>query len=584
MTRFLPAAPLRGLRLAVGLAISLAFGLPLTAFAAADYAIVNARIDTQNEWAPWAHAIAVSGDKIVYVGEPGTDEWKNVVGPSTKIHDLQGKLVLPGFIDSHTHPGLVMLSSWHTILPWTMDPHEQLRFLRDWAKAHPDRPVIDAEMYPTQMFGAAGPTRQLIDQYIPDRAVIWEDFSGHSVALNSRALKLMGIDKNTPDPEPGVSYFVRDKDGNPTGWAKENAAGDFLPKLYKAVKWSPPLQVTADGLATTLDYLTTKGVMAVFDARTEEGTLQALSQLERAHRLHLYYEGSVLLQTRAEVSARLDEVRDLQRKYGSKHLRINTLKLFLDGTNELATSSLLEPFTHEPNKRVDPRMSKDDLLATLLDMNERGVDMHIHMTGDRAFRTALDAVQGARAKLGDKWRIQVSFAHCELISDQDFARVAPLGVIINWTPHWSGGYFQGVLETLGPVRHANLYRFQPIISLGGTVTFGSDTTTMYEWSRADPFFGMQIAHTRFDVEPRYQAYGMKAPASEMLQLTDLVRGYTRNGAKQLRLSDKMGSIEPGKLANFMVMNQDLFEVAADKIHETAPTAVVFEGDVVKGSL
>ena len=552
--------------------------------AEADYAIVNARIDTQSDWAPWAHALAVSGDKIVYVGEPDGEAWKSVVGPKTRIFDLHGKLVLPGFIDSHTHPGLVMLSSWHTILPWSMDPHEQLSFLRDWAKAHPDRPVIDAEMYPTQMFGSAGPTRQLIDQYIPDRAVIWEDFSGHSVALNTRALQLMGIDKNTPDPEPGVSYFVRDKDGNPTGWAKEDPVSRYAPKMFKAVKWSPPLKVTADGLAKTLDFLTSKGVVAVFDARSEEGTLEAVAQLEHEHRLHLYYEGSVLLQTREELAAKLEEVARLQRRLGGKHVRVNTLKLFLDGTNELSTSSLLEPFSNDPAKRVDPRMSKDDLVATLVAMNERGVDLHIHMTGDRTFRTALDAVQEARRRLGEQWRIQVTFAHCELISDQDFARVAPLGVILNWTPHWSGGYFQGVLETLGPQRHANLYRFQPVISMGGTVTFGSDTTTMYEWSRADPFFGMQIAHTRFDVEPRYQAYGMKTPASEMLQLTDLVRGYTRNGAKQLRLSDKMGSIEPGKLANFMVLNQDLFEVAADKIHETAPTAVVFEGDVVKGSL
>lgn len=550
----------------------------------ADYAIVNARIYTQNDWAPWAHAMAVAGDKVIYVGEPEGDAWKAAVGPGTKVHDLQGRMVLPGLIDSHTHPGLVTLSSWHTILPWTMDPHEQLRFLAEWAKAHPNQPVIDAELYPTQMFGASGPSRQLIDQYVPDRAVIWEDFSGHSAVLNSKALKLMGIDRNTKDPEPGVRYFVRDAQGEPTGWAKENAYSDYLPKLYKAARWAPPSRVSADSLARTLDFLTDNGVVAVFDARTEEGTFDALAQLEKANRLNLYYEGSVLLQSRLELESRLDLLRDWQKKYGSPHLRVNTLKLFLDGTNELETSSLLEPFAHDPAKRVDPRMSLDDLVSTLLVMNDRGVDLHIHMTGDRTFRTALDAVQEARKRLGEKWRIQVTFAHCELINDADFARVAPLGVLINWTPHWSGGYFQGVLETLGPQRHANLYRFQPIISLGGTMTFGSDTTTLYEWSRANPYFGMQIAHTRFDVEPRYQAYGMKAPASEMLQLPDLVRGYTRNAAKQLRLSPLLGSLEPGKLASFVVLNQNLFEAPVDRIHETAPMAVVFEGRVIRGAL
>jgi len=567
------------------LALCLAMlGLSPACFAAADFAIVNARIDTQNDWAPWAHALAVSGEKIVYVGEPGGEDWKALIGPATKIYDLQGRLVLPGLIDSHTHPGLVTLSSWHTILPWTMDPHEQLRFLADWAKAHPDRPVIDAELYPTQMFGSSGPTRQLIDQYLPDRAVIWEDFSGHSVALNSKALKLMGIDRNTRDPEPGVRYFVRDAQGEPTGWAKENAHEDFLPRLFKAAKWSPPAKVSPDSLAKTLDFLSDNGVTAVFDARTEDGTFEALAQLEREHRLNLYYEGSVLLQSRTELESRLDLLRDWQRKYGSRHVRVNTLKLFMDGTNELSTSSLLEPFANDPAKRVDPRMSKDDLVSTLITMNARGVDLHIHMTGDRTFRTALDAVEEARRRLGSQWRIQVTFAHCELISDQDFARVAPLGVILDWTPHWSGGYFQGVRETLGERRADDLYRFQPVITLGGTVTFSSDTVTLYEWPRANPFFGMQIAHTRFDVEPRYQAYGMKKPASEMLQLPDLVRGYTRNGAKQLRLAELMGSLEPGKLANFVVLNQNLFEAPVERIHDTAPTAVVFEGRVLKGAL
>ncbi len=562
----------------------LALATTQSCWAAADFAIVNARIYTQQEWSPWAHAVAVSGERIVYVGEPTGEAWNAQIGPKTRVIDLHGRLVLPGVIDSHSHPGLVTLSAWHTILPWTMDPHVQLQYLKEWAAAHPDKPVIDAEMYPTQMFGSSGPTRQLIDQYLPDRAVIWEDFSGHSVALNSKALQLMGIDKNTPDPVPGTSYFVRDAQGNPTGWAKEDPYSDYLPKLYKAVKWSPPTQVTADSLQQTLDFLTSHGVVAVFDARSTEDTVAAAAQLDRARRLHLYFEGAMLFETLKELPARLDEAQLWQRKYGGKHVRVNTMKLFLDGTNELSTSAVLEPFAKDPKNSGQTRLTKDELLTSLLAINERGLDLHIHMTGDRAFRLALDAVEEARRQLGASWRMQVTFAHCELISDQDFARVAPLGVFINWTPHWSGGYFQGSQETLGMKRYDNMYRVQPIISTGGRVTFSSDTTTLYEWPRANPFVGMQIAHTRFDTEARYQAYGMKQPASEMLQLKDLVRGYTINGAQQLRLAALMGSVEVGKLANLVVLNQNLFEVPADKIQFTEPTAVVFEGQVVKGAL
>ena len=550
----------------------------------ADFLLINARIYTEQHWAPWAHALAVAGERIIYVGEPHGAEWDALIGPKTRAYDLHNRLVLPGIIDSHTHPGLVTLSAWHTILPWTMNPDEQLGYLKKWAAEHPDRPIIDAELYPTQMFGAAGPTRQLIDRYIPDRAVIWEDFSGHSVALNSRALALMGIDKHTPDPVPGTSLFVRDANGNPTGWAKEDPYSVYLPKLFKAVNWSPPTTVTAQTFGKTLDFLSAHGVTAVFDGFSSEDEFQALATLEHARALHLYYEGSLRFETLAELPAKIAVIRDWQHRYGSKHVRINTLKLFLDGTNELSTSALLEPFANNPNNSGAPVLNKVDLVESLLLLNRENMDIHIHMTGDRSFRLALDAVEEARKQLGSQWRMQVTFAHCELISDQDMPRVAPLGVLINWTPHWSGGYFQGPQETLGMQRYDNMYRFQPIIASGGIVTFGSDTTTLYEWSRADPFIGMQIAHTRFDVEPRYQAYGVRKPLSEMLQLPDLVRGYTINGAIQLRRAADMGSIETGKLANIVVLNQDLFEVQADKIQFTAPTAVIFEGQIVQGSL
>jgi predicted amidohydrolase YtcJ len=130
-----------------------------------------------------------------------------------------------------------------------------------------------------------------------------------------------------------------------------------------------------------------------------------------------------------------------------------------------------------------------------------------------------------------------------------------------------------------------MYRFQPIISTGGTMTFGSDTVSLYEWERANPFIGIEIGHTRRDVDPLYQrAYGIRKPASEMLQVRDLVQGYTINGARQLRLDGLLGSIEPGKLANLVVLDRDIFSVPGNEIHGTSPVAVMFEGQVIHGAL
>lgn len=551
---------------------------------AADLVLKNARIYTANDWAPWAHAVAIRGGKIIYVGDAGGTSFDSLVGPDTRVHDLGNRVVLPGLIDAHTHPHSLALTGWHTILPFTTDIAKQLLYLKAWSEQHPRQPLLYAEYYPTQMFGAQGPNKAVIDKYIRDIPVIWEDFSDHSACLNSKALELMGIDRNTPDPEPGTAYFVRDAEGNPTGWVKEGAYRRYLPKLYSAIHWSPPQEVTEDAFGHTLGFLSSLGVTGIFEAIASEDSMKAAALLDRDNRLHMYYEGAVLFGTLAELSGKVAVLRDWQHRFGGRHVRVNTMKLFLDGTNEVGTSALLQPFANDPKNSGTLRMSKEDLTRSMLLLNREGIDLHIHLVGDRAFRVAMDTVEAARAKAGSDWRIQVTLCHDELVDDKDFPRAAKLGVILNWTPHWSGGYFQGAQKWLGMERYNRMYRFQPFISTGATVTFGSDTTTLYEWSRANPFVGMQIAHTRLDVDPNYRIYGLRKPISEMLQLRDLVKGYTINAAIQIRRQGETGSIEVGKSANLSVLDKDVFTVPADEISSIKPLAVMFEGKIVHGTL
>jgi len=171
-------------------------------------------------------------------------------------------------------------------------------------------------------------------------------------------------------------------------------------------------------------------------------------------------------------------------------------------------------------------------------------------------------------------------------------RVAELGVILNWTPHWSGGYFgAAAADHLGWERFSHMYQFNPVIESGGIVTYGSDVVTQYEAHRADPFFEMQIGHTRVDPDyPMQPGPGtvegtqMREPESARLSLENLLRGYTLNGAMQLRLEDQLGSIAVGKTANLSVLDADLFDVPADTIKDIEPVAVMFEGRFVHGNL
>jgi len=558
----------------------------------ADIVLTNARVYTVDQSRPWAQVVAVDGESIVYVGTQKDPTWERFIGPGTSVSDMHGRLVLPGMIDSHTHPRLVAMSSWRVTLPWTYDKTELFAWLGQYAAAHSrdEAPFIWANYYPTAMFGDEGPHKEDLDAYVSDRPVLIVEFTGHSCLVNSKMLELMGVDKNTPDPEPGVAVFVRDAEGNATGWVKEGAWRYFAGRMYAALNWSPAQEVAPELLNGFLEFLSSRGVCALFDAGGSDGfmgsedTYRALAELDRRGELHMYCEGSNRFLGVDDLSAKIAELRNWQTKYGSRHISLRTMKFFLDGMTETGTGAVLEPHSNDPGGTdYGPLyMSKDDLVACMLALNEENLDLHIHVTGDRAFRTACNAVEKAQQQLGDAWRVQVTLAHCMLVDPTDMPRVARLGIIVNWSPHWSGGYFgTESVEWLGQDRFDRMYQFNPIISTGGIVALSSDVASQYEAPRADPFLGLQVGHTRIDP---WWPMGVREPASGCLALSDLVKGYTLNGAIQLRRADTMGSIEVGKLANMVVLNKDLFSLPGDQIPSAEPEAVLFEGRLVHGTL
>lgn len=565
----------------------------------ADTVLVNARVTTVNDSQKNAKVLAIRGKKIVYVGGNNRKKWGKFVGAKTKVVNLKGKRVLPGMTDAHTHPSAVALSSWHIALPQTNDLTKILEFVKDYAAEHPvsEVPFIYAEYYPSDMdWGPNGPNAAAIDAYVSDRPVLLQDFSEHASTVNSKMLELLGVDENTPiqiDPNDPAPKFVRGADGvTPTGHVLEFAWQYFADNMYDAIGWRPSEEVTPELLANFTRPLSEKGVTSVYDVIAKEDTLAAAAELDRRGELNMNYFGARRFTSLADLSENIATLRDMQKKYGSRHIRLTAMKFFLDGTNELGTSAVLKPFEIGDNDRGELRMSKPDLVKTMTRLNKENLDLHIHLVGDRAFRVACDAVAEARKKLGKSWRTRVTLTHNELIDPADMKRVARLGIILNWTPHWSGGYFgEGAAEWLGWERFNRMYQFNPVIKSGGIVNYGSDVVTQYEAHRANPFFGMQAAHTRIDPEfPMSPGPGtvpgteVRKPLSARLSLRDLVEGYTKNGAIQLRIAKSTGTLAVGKMANVVVLNKDLFKVPAGKIKDVTPTAVLFEGKVVRGKL
>jgi predicted amidohydrolase YtcJ len=553
--------------------------------------IKNARIYTCDENQPWADTAVVRDGRFVFVG-PEAD-WDN--SESISFYDLSGAVVLPGLIDSHTHPASVASSSWHVTLPRTDNADELLTFIREYGKNHPpaEVPFIYFEYYYLNTtFTDSSPTKELLDGAISDRPVLCQESTDHSCWVNSKMFEALGVTKDTPDPEPGLVMFQRDTNGEPTGLIFEGAWRHFAETMWNTLAWRPPEKVSVENLRPVLQFLKERGVTALFDAvLTGEDSLRSVADMDAGGELGLYYQGAPRFNSLQELPETLSTVRRYQDRYGNARIRIQAVKLFLDGTNEIGNSAVLDPLASDSHDHGAIRMGVDELTNCLLLCNTAQVDMHIHMVGDRAFRTGCDAVQAAQARAsaeGNQWVIQVTFAHCELVDPADMSRPAELGIFVNWTTHWSGGYFgEEARHYLGDERWSRMYAFNEIADSGAVVTFSSDVVTQYELHRANPFFGMQVARTRIDPEipldPQRYPGSVRPRAASALPLERLVRGYTIDGARQLRIDDRVGSIEEGKTANFIVLNEDLFAADDARIGKIKPTAVVFEGDLVSGS-
>ncbi len=562
----------------LGIIAQLISGLLLATTAiSADLVLKNGRFYTVDIARPWADAVAIENGRIVYVGD--VDGVSEFINADTAVHDLEGRFVLPGLVDSHTHPGLVARSVDYVDLPWTPETKQEMfDVLVAYAEANPEKEFIVGGRWPTAFFGEEGPNKQELDAVIADRPVILKDTSGHAQWLNTRALEVLGIDKDTPDPIPGLSYLYRDADGEPTGWIKEGA-------IDKQLAAAGIGGISADSLAGFLDYLAALGVTVMFDAGNGDEGYKAAAILERENRMPLRYEGSYRIETEDQLDGAVAELKRLRETYGGERLRFNTIKIMFDGVSEIRTSAVLDPFLGKENFRGKTIVDASRLRDFILELHAEKIDLHLHTVGDAAIRTALDGVEAAHAELGGAPDIRITLCHLEVIDDADFDRFKKLNIFSNFSPQWHGGHIQGAQLTLGQERYDQMFRAQPLIDRNVTVTFSSDITNAGKWKtdRASPFFGMQVGHTR--VEPEFGPDAkIRPPESERLSIADMIRGYTLNGAMQLGMGDELGSIEVGKIADLVVLDRNLFEVSPDQIKSTRPTAVLMEGRLTSGSL
>lgn len=538
----------------------------------------------------YAEAVAVKDKEFICVGTKAQcEKYRSEI---TTMRDAGGKLVLPGLIDGHTHPVTVAKTIWHVIMDYSETKEELMANIKKFAEKHPkdELPYFYAEGYAAEIFGTEGPTKELLDTVISDRPARIQDYTDHACWYNSMAIEMLGIaDGSGKIGGPsGPADVVFDSDDNPTGWVHEASPdGDY--GIYEKLNWYPPEGTEEESVAPFLESLKDKGIICLMDGFTEnEEAMKLFYDLDKAGKLNMYYHGASLMNTYDDLEAAIGRVRDWQKKYSTEHVSINVVKAFVDGTNEMGNSASLEPLKNNPDGEDygTMYMSEEELTKTMVRLNEERIDLHLHIVCDRAFRTACNAVENAKIICGNDWCIYVTFAHCELIHPDDMKRAASLGIFIDWTTHWAGGYFgEAAIEYLGRERWDTMYDFTSIIFDGGFVGHSSDVFGYSEAYRANPYMGMQISATRVDtnypLEPDKFPGSVRPPESAKLSVEQMIKGYTYNNAYRMRILDKTGTIEMGKKANLVVLDKNIFRIPLDEIHTIEPEIVMFEGKFIK---
>ena len=540
---------------------------------AADLILSGAKIFTSNEQQPWAEALAVKNGHFIYVGDSaGVSKYRS---DSTHSVDLEGRLVIPGLVDSHAHPGYIDVEQYGEISE--TNEEDLLAAVKKYADEHPDDEWLRLCCWPVGLYvkGNQGPNRKTLDAVVPDRPVWFVSEWWHSGWLNSKALETLGLDEN----------------GEATGWVKEGTAWQYFVEHFP-ISEGAHKNSHEENMVTGLRLLSESGVTTLYDAGNfgyEDVVYGFMAKLEKEGKLPVRYEGTYQIFTPERVHSAISEMKRYREEYGGDRLQFNTIKLFMDGINQNRSSALLEPHTDDPGYVGDTTLTVAELRDFLLELSEEQFDIHIHTMGDLAVRRVLDAVEKAKDIAKNDFYPRVTIAHLGLVDSADLPRIKELGVIANYTPWWFTADQNDPLRVwLGDDRYANMYSPKALFELGIDVTFSSD-----EWwggellpTYLNPYFGMQVGHTRQAPSEWRDADddAIRPPANAALSIEQMLAGYTLNGAYQLRMENQIGSIETGKLADLVVLDDDLFDIDSDEIWKGKPAAVLMEGEVIQGAL
>jgi predicted amidohydrolase YtcJ len=529
---------------------------------AADLIITNAKVWTVDPARPQAQAVAILGDRIVAVGSAAeVDAWR---GEQTKIIDAGGKLVLPGFDDAHVHFVSGGMTFINIDLNDATSPQELTRRIAERARTMPKGEWMQGgDWDETKWNPAALPTAAMIDAVTADTPVFLYRYDGHAVLVNSLAMKLAGITSKTPDPPGGV--IERDPKGNPTGVFKDGA-------ILLIAKVVPPYTAEQRLAAArrAMAHAVSLGVTSVQDMNPDLGDLAAYSELlEKGEAITRIYAAPHILSLDDQITL------GLRHAFGGPWLRLGAVKAYADGSLGSRTAYMFEPFSDQPGNRglLAPDMHPLSAMRDrMMKADAAGLQICTHAIGDAGISTTLDLYADVVAAHGDADR-RLRIEHAQHMAEKDFDRFAKLHVIASVQPSQTIEDGRFAEPRIGHDRASRTYDFRTFLNHGVHLAFGTD----WDVEPLDPMLGLSGAVTR---APRDGKMPGGWFPEQKLTVAESIEAYTL-GSAYAEFQDKVkGSITPGKLADMVILSDDLFSIPAEHIRDVKVLTTIVGGKVV----
>ncbi|CAE6848310.1 amidohydrolase [Paraburkholderia domus] len=484
--------------------------------------------------------------------------------------DLRGRMIVPSFTDSHAHPveGFQLICDADL---GTADSFEAIaQGVRRCAREHPERSWVMAGNVSLEAMGSKL-NRETLDTFVADRPLMLIGHDVHSGCVNSAALRALGVDAATPDPEGGI--YERDGDGQPTGVVHEAA-------LYSMFRHLPQMGPAESALAfrKAQQQAHRFGITGWFEAMAGQRLVEAYANARDAGELKANVSLGLLVSPNLPLGAQIDKLCEWRAAYDGGRLRLHTAKIFIDGVIESHTAALLEPYAdvmHAGDAHWTPRQLREAVFTA----DAEGFDLHFHTIGDRAVRMALDALDALKRERPSRDR-RPQLAHVQMIDEADVARFAQVGAIASVQGVWADispdllGLYR---QRLGDARIARQYVFGDLVRAGARLSGGSDWSV----STQNPMVAMEHAVRRA------RAGQPDAPVflpEQRVSLDVMMQAYTHHSAFSLRFDDQAGHIAPGRLASLAVLSHDLRAVESHRLAEVDVELTLFEGEAVYGGL